>query len=152
MFEYTDALVVSTFPPGFVPISRCKVQDGGTLTCSQITDASCDHSMDLRVVCRTYQQVYNELLEQRSSTDPTPTCPTCEEVKCPTNHPTVVNESNFSMDTFDTVPRVGNCASTSALGGVVGVLLTLVVVLVIGWSLSCVALVKRNSTTQKQTQ
>ena len=37
-------------------------------------------------------------------------------------------------------------------GGVVGVLLALLVVLVIGWSLSCVALVKRNSTTQKQTQ
>ena len=41
-------------------------------------------------------------------------------------------------------------ASASALGGVVGVLVTVLVALVIGWSLFCVALVKRNSHTQKQ--
>ena len=41
-------------------------------------------------------------------------------------------------------------SSASALGGVIGVLVTVLVVLVIGWSLFCVALVKRNSHTQKQ--
>ena len=45
-----------------------------------------------------------------------------------------------------------SCVSTPVLGGVVGVLVTVLVVLVIGWSLSCVALVKRNSHSQKQTK
>ena len=47
---------------------------------------------------------------------------------------------------------MSSCVSISLLGGVVGVLVALLVVLVIGWSLSCVALVKRDSITQKQTQ
>ena len=48
--------------------------------------------------------------------------------------------------------RVEDCVSTPVLGGVIGVLVTVLVVLVIGWSLSCVALVKRKSHSQKQTQ
>ena len=56
--------VSGTFDPGFTPISNCTVQDEPTLNCSQITDGSCDHSMDLGVVCRTYEQLYNELREQ----------------------------------------------------------------------------------------
>ena len=113
--------VTRSFGPGFVPISRCTVTGAGNLNCSVITDASCDHSMDLGVVCSTYEQLYNELLAQQSTTDP---CCTSDE----------------------------GCASTPVLGGVVGVLVTVLVVLVIGWSLSCVALVKRNSHSQKQTQ
>ena len=40
----------------------------------------------------------------------------------------------------------------SAEGGVIAVLVIVLVVLVIGWSLSCVALVKRNLKTQEQKQ
>ena len=65
----TGALAVSRFPPGFVPISNCTVQSKSDLNCSQITDASCDHFMDLGVVCRTYE----ELLEECSGTDSPPT-------------------------------------------------------------------------------
>ena len=45
-----------------------------------------------------------------------------------------------------------NHCPVASLGGVVGVLVTVLVVLVIGWSLSCAALVKRNSHKQKQVQ
>ena len=64
------------------PIGSCRVSTGGELSCSLITDASCDHSMDLGVVCRTYKLLYNELLTQCSSTNPPPTCPTCENLIC----------------------------------------------------------------------
>ena len=183
---YTAAIAVNTFQPGFVPISSCVVQDG-LLNCSQITDASCDHSMDLGVVCRTYEQLYNELLNQCSSTDPPPTSPTSVETTCSTincsicstltngsiphptatSHPTdtvpphsrtclpcqTITTAAISRNEISTNKASGTEPdSTPALGGVVGVLLALLVVLVIGWSLSCVALVKRNSFTQKQTQ
>ena len=48
---FSGALSISSFGPGFVPISSCTVQDEDSLSCSQITDTSCDHSMDLGVVC-----------------------------------------------------------------------------------------------------
>ena len=66
-----------------LPISTCRASTDGGLSCSLITDGSCDHSMDLGVVCRTYEQLYNELLTQYSSTDLPPTCPTCEDSTCP---------------------------------------------------------------------
>ena len=64
-------------------MSRCTVQN--SLSCSQITDASCDHSMDLGVVCPTFEQGYNALLQQCSSTDPPPTSenPTPSPTMCP---------------------------------------------------------------------
>ena len=58
----------------------------------------------------------------------------------------VVNQLNNDLKASN--PTSG----ADALGGVVGVLVTVLVVLVVGWSLSCVALVKRNSHTQKQNQ
>ena len=196
LFVYTEARVVTTFPSGFVPISRCTVQNG-QLSCTQITDASCDHSMDLGVVCSTYEQLYNELLAKQTSTEaPSPTCPPCEATTCSTvtcpECPTMTSESCDSptsspcpeitcpacaekscptidcstcqatttssqnrtgtIQTAGVQPRVEGCASTPVLGGAVGVLVTVLVVLVIGWSLSCVALVKRSTQTLKQTQ
>ena len=73
---HTDAATVNSFGSGFVPIRNCSVTEEGNLTCNQITDGSCDHSMDLGVVCRTYEQLYNELRDQMSSMQGTPsTCP-----------------------------------------------------------------------------
>ena len=91
----TDATAVNWLGPGFVPIRSCTVQNGGDLNCFPLTDGSCDHSMDLGVVCCTYEQLCNE--NCCSTTDPTPTCPTCEVTTCPTTncieHPTVTTES-----------------------------------------------------------
>ena len=71
-FLYSDATVVSSFGPGLVPINNCTVEHDGRLICHQITDASCDHSMDLGVVCGSYQQLYNELRDQVSNMQYTP--------------------------------------------------------------------------------
>ena len=75
---------------------------------------------------------------------------------------TINSQSNINCSDNGTIPENlkqflnesgdRSYVSTSVLGGVVGVLVTVLVVLVIGWSLSCVALVKRNSHTQKQTE
>ena len=179
------------------------VEQEENLNCTQITDASCNHSMDLGVVCRTYEQLYNELQDQCSSIDPLPTgnteeitppslacpeysvtndirdCPTCVDptpcstLSYPTREPFIIQHTTVILESFSPTTsknggytvttkaelankqpneRVENCVSTPVLGGVVGVLVTVLVVLVIGWSLSCVALVKRNSHVQKQTQ
>ena len=58
---------------GQSPINNCTVQDG-RLNCSQITDGSCDHSMDLGVVCPTYERLYNELQNQCSCTGTSTYC------------------------------------------------------------------------------
>ena len=50
---YAGTKSVKRFGPGFVPISDCTVQINGTLQCNESTDVSCDHSMDLGVVCCT---------------------------------------------------------------------------------------------------
>ena len=139
-----DARVVTSFGPGILPITTCTVLNGSSLKCTELADASCDHFMDLGVVCRTYEQLYNELQDEYSSTDPPLT---------PPRRPSVTRPSTTEGgQTGETGERVEGCVSTQVLGGVVGVLVTVLVVLVIGWSLSCVALVKRNSHTRKQKQ
>ena len=70
---FVDARVVSSFGPGILPITTCRVLNGSNLNCTELADASCDHSMDFGVVCRTYEQLYNELLVQQSSNDTTST-------------------------------------------------------------------------------
>ena len=141
--------VNSTFNLGFQPIINCTVQDEGTF-CSLITDASCDHSMDLVVVCRTYEQLYNELLEQRSSTDlsltcPT-TCPTTESSDNPTLPPPNMNSFPLTNRTGDVLIVCNNESniSTVTFGVVVGVLVAVIVAMVIGWICTCVIL-KRQS-------
>ena len=64
--EFCTGASAVEFSPGFVPISNCVLSSGGDLNCSQLTDGSCDHSMDLGVVCRTYSDV-KEISDQCSS-------------------------------------------------------------------------------------
>ena len=76
LYNLCTGATVVRYSPGFVPISNCVLSSGGDLNCSQLTDGSCDHSMDLGVVCRTYSDV-KEISEQCTSmnlvaaTDPT---------------------------------------------------------------------------------
>ena len=225
-----DARVVTSFGPGILPITTCRVLNGSSLNCTELADASCDHSMDLGVVCHTHKQLYDELQAEQTRTvppqtgvtaeitcpessattescdcptcvDPTTTtcptttcppettgscdCPTCvDPTPCPTlpyptcesvmkHYTTAILQSSTQTTSENgghTVTskaelktkaelankqpneRVEDCVSTPVLGGVVGVLVTVLVVLVIGWSLSCVALVIRNSHTHKKKQ
>ena len=197
MCSFIDVKVVTSFGPGVLPITTCGVNNGSSLSCTELADASCDHSMDLGVVCRTYKQLYDELLAEQTRTDPPQTgvteeitcpessvttgscdCPTCvDPTPCPilpyptsepvmkhyttvilqSSSPTTSDNGGYTVTTkaeLNKQPneRVEDCVSTPILGGVVGVLVTVLVVLVIGWSLSCVALVKRNSDKHKKKQ
>ena len=55
--------MLGTFGPGFVPISGCTAPDG-SLRCNPITDASCDHSMDLGVMCRKCDDLRSRVEDQ----------------------------------------------------------------------------------------
>ena len=98
---------MSTSTVESLPIGRCTVQAGGILSCSQITDTSCSHSMDLGVVCQTEcEQRLNELQDQCSSTDLPVTCPTCEDRTCP-----IIKSESTPCPTClpMTVTKSGNC-------------------------------------------
>ena len=161
-----------------MPIRNCTVQTGGGLNCSLITDGSCDHSMDLGVVCGTCEQLYND--SYCSAADPPPTCPTCEVATCPTTNcskcPPVTSEScdcptsdnltpsqTISCPTLSDVTTsltVNNSRSLGAemqcsqntisiLGALVGVLVALLVATVTGWIVTCVVC-RRRSISHKQ--
>ena len=135
----------------FMPIAKCKVQTGGRLSCSLITDGSCDHSMYLGVVCGTCEQLYNELLDECSSTSPPPPCPTCDQPPpCPTREDPTQYFSECPTEaeaTCDCPATEEQCSNTLiSLGAVVCLLL---VATAISWTVTCVVC-KRRSDTHKQ--
>ena len=73
--------------------------------------------MDLGVVCHTYKQLYNELLEQCSSTDQPLTRPACED---PTPCPTLTSDNMITL-----------------LSSVIGILVVVLMFTVIGWTVTC---------------
>ena len=132
-----------------MPISNCTVS-GGSLNCSRLTDASCDHSMDLGVVCSTYKQLYNELLAQQSSTSPPVTCecpmttcstssgdPNTQSCDCSTERPI-----NIVLNAPQQDPN-GNSNTITALGVVTAFLVFLLVGTVTVLVITCRDLGKR---------
>ena len=117
-----DARVVTSFGPGILPITICTVLNGSSLNCTELADASCDHSMDLGVVCRTYKQLYDEFLAEQTRTDPPQTGVT-ELITCPESSattqscdcPTVTSkaELNTKAELANKQPneRVEDCVS-----------------------------------------
>ena len=155
----------------------CEIQADRRLNCSQIADSEmCNHSMDLGVICPAYS---NACTDQQDRTTNGQSCPifNCDtncslptegnqpstlvtmpaSRRLPTSSATSSMTRHFEATTTEKDEQVGStfneqmgCTSERALGGVVGVLVTVLVILIIGWSISCVALVKRSSHTQKQ--
>ena len=86
LYNLCTGATVVRYSPGFVPISNCVLLSGGDLNCSQLTDGSCDHSMDLGVVCRTYSDV-KEISKQCTSMNlvaaTNSTCPPSKQVCIP---------------------------------------------------------------------
>ena len=134
--------VLRTYTPGFSPVYSCNSSNGTGLSCSLTNDVTCDHSRDLGVYCLSQ----DDLLQVIQNNNLKSNCPetACEKPTCPTItlEPTNIGINNTTNSESG--------VSSPVLGGVVGVLVTVLVVLVIGGSLSCVALVKRNSHTHKQ--
>ena len=111
------------FDPRRVPTLNCNITSRGQGSTELKCVNESDCVVDLGIQCQK-NTLLKEILVGECSTTALTT----------TQEPTCTEETN----------------TCSTLGGVVGVLVTVLVVLVIGWSLSCVALVKRNSHTQKQ--
>ncbi len=49
---------IEVFAPGFTSIHTCNAS-ATNVSCVPLTDASCEHTMDVGVVCSSYQEVYN---------------------------------------------------------------------------------------------
>ena len=116
--------------------------------------------MGLGVVCRTYQEIVEIKINQTIIT----TRQQCAASQSNICIDTGMSDNVNCSSTKQTLPQICNDVNATcpqlnplrdntpivALGCVVGILLTLLVVLVIGSSLSCVALVKRNSVNSNQ--
>lgn len=95
-----------------------------TLDCVNASNVNCAHSMDLGVVCKSYQEIF----------------------------PQQCNMSTISCDpTTSTTPSInaeqscGNSSTNGALGGIIGILLALLVAIVTGWLCTCIAFRRRNT-------
>ena len=133
------------------------------LACLQTANTNCDPAMYLGVMCRTHQEIIELEINrtiiatrQQCAADPqsstVPADPLSSIVTETSGTSAVEGQNNCNTTQIDLLQSQARASCdntfTPALGGVVGFLLTLLVVLVIGWSLSCVALVKQ---TRKQT-
>ena len=136
---------VSSFGPGFVPISNCVIEAGGSLSCTQITDASCDHSMDLGVVCNLIQhQSTTTNLIPNQSTTPNLQTSTSIATQPPSTSALMANSEAIQTTSSPiSIPEASD--SAIVLGTVIGVLVAVIVAMAIGWLCTCVIL-KRQST------
>ncbi|XP_064397201.1 scavenger receptor cysteine-rich domain superfamily protein-like [Halichondria panicea] len=112
-----ERATVVRYSPGFVPISNCVLLSGGDLNCSQLTDGSCDHSMDLGVVCRTYSDV-KEISKQCTSMN----LVAATNSTCPPTIDTMNTDSNVSR------------SITIAMGVIIAILIAVIVVMAITWT------------------
>ena len=129
---FSGTISVSSFGPGFVPISSCTVQDGGSLNCSQITDASCDHSMDLGVVCN-----------EQSTSETTNPPPVSTYTNMPVTSSGPKEASEAPSQTSDGICITGATTIITALGAVTGVLVILLLGTVTALVIMCTVLRKR---------
>ncbi len=111
----------------------CTLTTSSTLSCTLTDNVNCGHSMDLGVVCKTYQDVIgsviNRTIDQTLQTCPEPT--TNKDI-------TLANE----VRSFD-----NTVSPIATLGGVIG-LLVIVLIELVGLTVTCWVLGKRRS--QKQ--
>ena len=168
---FTGKVITITSAVESQPIGSCRVLPEGGLSCSLITNGSCDHSMDLGVMCRTeYEQLYNDLRSQCSTANSKPSPPatagsptrstsspiavTSKSCDCPT-HTMLTPTSTFPLPCNQAHNVSGNIAEsmgdssvsayiTVAYGTVIVVLVTVIVAMGIGWICTCVIL-KRHS-------
>ena len=159
---HTGARAVSTFFRAGPPVLSCTVGDddnGGTLNCGPTVEESCDHSMDLGVVCgsvvrATLLPVTIETAVTTSKTNvdlqptqfpptSTVTCPPCDFDHC---NMTCVNDTNSSPPSSES----GNSqqdqltdSSHIALFIVIAVLCILLLLGGIGWACTYIVLKRR---------
>ncbi len=122
---------VTTFGNGTAPTRSCEIMNSA-LHCVDIADQSVDDSMDLGVVCKTYQDVIGSVIKRRIEQ----TLQTCTE-------PTTITLADEVRSCDD-----NSGSPIAALGGVIGLLVVALLGLAIGLTVTCCVLGKCRS--QKQ--
>ncbi|XP_064397189.1 deleted in malignant brain tumors 1 protein-like isoform X2 [Halichondria panicea] len=128
------ALLPKTFPPGAFPEYRldCTQLSNRTWHCSPVEE-QCDSFVELGVVCKNYEDLYNDC--SRNCT--TSILPVTTK-QSPTNKQVTIPTDDASFDN-----------STTIIAGI-GVLVVLLLVVSVGWIVSCVILLRRGQTVHKQ--
>ncbi len=128
-------------------VYSCTLTTSSTLSCTPTVNINCDHSMDLSVACKTYQDVIGSVIN-RTIDQTLQTCPE-QTTTSGTNQPTTNSQSTTTseVDQSSTLAMVGSCP-TASLGGVIGLLVVVLLGLAIGLTVTCCVLGKCRS--QKQ--
>ena len=141
-----------------------------TIDCTQITDGSCDHSMDLGVACKTHQEIVElaiNLTQIENFTTPTAPSQNCCNTSATQNNTQLVTQGGVVTPTAPSQIN-GNISATlnntqlvapegevdtTVLGAVIGVLGVLLLALaLIGCIIaSCFIIRRRKSTTYNVT-
>ncbi len=149
------------FPPGAFPEYRldCTQLSNGTWHCSPVIEQQCDSFVELGVVCKNYEDVYNENLRNCTEFPVTTTqSPTTQQGK-------LINAKDIMYSTTSqvlyytykiplwhavTTPVACTGNSTTVIAGSIGVLVALLLAISVGWIVSCVILLRRGQNVHKQ--
>ena len=116
------------------PVHSCTLTTSSTLSCTPTVNVNCDHSMDLGVMCKTYQDVIGSVINRTIDQ----TLQTCPE-----------QTTNNDLTLADEVRSCNNTGSPiAALGRLVGLLMVALLGLAIGLTVTCCVFGKCRS--QKQ--
>ncbi len=117
------------------PVYSCTLTTSSTLSCTPTVNINCDHSMDLGVVCKTYQDVIGSVIN-RTINQTLQTCP----------EQTTNNDITLAVEVQSCDDNTGSLIAS--LGGVIGLLVVALMGLAIVLTVTCCVLGKRRS--QKQ--
>ncbi len=131
--------VTNTFPRGAFPEHslECMQQSDGELRCSLVKQ-QCDSFVELEVVCKNYEDLRSEC----SRTSTLSTLSTNMQVTTP-----LPIKSDFMCTDNSTTIIADN---STAFIAVIGVLVSLLLAVSVGWIVSCVILLRRGQTVHKQ--
>ena len=157
--ESTVALP-NSFTPGAFPEYRldCTQLSNGTWHCSPV-EQQCDSFLELGVVCKNYEDIYNEYLKNCTPSK-FPVTTTQSSTTQQSKLINVIDNKQYILqhDTIIiivTTQREAVCANHSTvtvttLTAGIGVLVALLLAVSVGWIVSCVILLRRGQTVHKQ--
>ena len=129
--------VTNSFPPGAFPEHRlnCTQLSNGAWHCSPV-EQQCDSFVELGVVCKSYEDLYNE-------------CST--NCTLSTLSTSVHATTSLPSTTCGPIKSDSTCADNSItfIAGI-GVLVSLLLAVSVGWIVSCVILHRRGQNVHKQ--
>ncbi|XP_064397191.1 antigen WC1.1-like [Halichondria panicea] len=134
IFEGGTVASPNSFPPGAFPEYRliCTQLSNRTWHCSPV-DQQCDSFVEFEVVCKNYEDLYNE-------------CST----NCTLPRLSVTTSQSPTTQQVTTQTGANSTVTVTDLIAVIGVLVSLLLAVSVGWIVSCVILLRRGQTVHKQ--